>query len=772
MSALLPNFGDNDGRLPTGGDTYGEDDNSNSRIPTVELGQYSGFHSDTGTDSLDMHMDFDRNFSPEETEIHNAGYEGDEVESERVDIVPISQIDLFCTNMYKYFLGRGFRNIIVTQVVNLLLVTFLVFFCIWLFSCVNFDLLMSITEQNPTKVHHISEIINWSGLAHMHWYIIVCLILFCAFFVWKVIRIVYDIQKMKEMQKFYNDHLNITDFEIATIRWQKVVEKLQLLQSEHQFYLGKDSFTLHNVANHILKKENYLVAMFNKGIFDFNIPYINIPFFTKTMEWNLQHSIINYLFDDRMKLKKEFLDYHNRETLAKGLQKRITLMAVLNLVLSPFLGLFLLFWGVFERGQEFYKTPSKMTNRRWSHLAKWKFREFNELPHVFYERMKLSGKYADDYLKQFPNYWASDIAKLFAFVLSTFLFVLFVGMLFNDFILFNLELGGNRSVFWWMGILSTVLLVLRGFIKDSFIFYPEKKLKKVAEFIHYIPDDWVENASQFSVRSKFLGYYEYRIWVMLKEILGIIINPILMLVRFRNETLQIVDFVRDYTLSHPELGYVCKFSVFELGLNPMMNSQRLSQLHTHCNEKKMEKSMFYFNRNSSNASNASTASNANSEPTSSDSNELFSKPVSQMHTAITTSTPQQSFLETSVFGLNSQMMLPNDSLMQGTLQNLNNAAFAPTVRPVHQGLANSTMQNQQRLLQSQFVTRNRNTGNAGNGQQSVFLPSVLVRPSQPQEQQIAFNSGTLINDIEAQLEAEENDSVTEVNMLDMFLGKK
>jgi hypothetical protein len=254
---------------------------------------------------------------------------------------------------------------------------------------------------------------------------------------------------------------------------------------------------------------------------------------------------------------------------------------------------------------------------------------------------------------------------------------------------------------------------------------------------------------------------------MFKEILGIVINPILMLVRFRNETLQIVDFVRDYTLSHPELGYVCKFSVFELGLNPMMNSQRLSQLHTHCNEKKMEKSMFYFNRN---------ASNGGGEPTSSDSNELFSKPVSQMsmmHTTTstgTTMTPQQSFLETSVFGSNTQM-IPTDSLMQGTLQNLNNAAFAPTIRPTthhHQGLANSTIQNQQRLLQqSQFVSRNRNPG-----QQSVFLPSVLVRPSQPQEQQIAFNSGTLINDIEAQLEAEENDSIADVNMLDMFLGKK
>jgi len=707
-------------------------------------------------DSLEVHMDFDDDQTDQPDGQIVDGYE-----NTTIDVVSVAQSDLFLINMYKYFLGKGYRNIIVTQVVNLLLVTFLVMFSIWLFSCVNFGLVMSISE-NSTNVRVLNDVVDWSALGHMHWYLVVCLVLFCGFFVWKVVKIVYDVQKMKEMQRFYNDDLQISDFELATIRWQKVVDQLHTLQEQHHFYLGKDTFTAHNVANHILKKENYLVAMFNKDLFDFTIPYVNISFFTKTMEWNLQHAVVNYLFDDRMKLKKEFMDYNSREQLANGLQKRLTLMAVLNLVFAPFLGLFLLFWGVFERGQEFYKTPTKLTSRRFSHLAKWKFREFNELPHVFYERMKLSHKYADDYLQQFPNYYVSDIAKLVAFILSTWLFVLFVAMIFNDFILFNLELGFNRSVFWWMGILSTVLLLVRGLIKDTFIFFPEKKLKKVADYIHYIPDEWLEKASHYSVRSQFLALYEYRLWVMLKEILGIIVNPLLMLVRFRKDTLQIVDFVRDYTLAHPELGHVCKFSVFEVGPENMMHSQRLSHLHSQCNQKKLEKSMYYFNQ-----------------------------PVKE-----TRIDAQSSLLDMSVFGANPPLSgfdiavagtqvgaQNNRNTLQETLQNFNDLSFAPSAAPTTIASSQFVIANVPQLYQRRPpTTMTGTTGTVANAvttattnpttttNQSTFLPSVLIKPHQPQELQ-TFGSGNLLRDIEAQMEHSADDNA-QPTMMDLFFGTK
>jgi hypothetical protein len=285
-------------------------------------------------------------------------------------------------------------------------------------------------------------------------------------------------------------------------------------------------------------------------------------------------------------------------------------------------------------------------------------------------------------------------------------------MFFNDIILFNLELSADKSVFWWMGVLSTALLVVRGFIKESYIFYPEKKLKKVAEYIHYIPEDWVENASRFRVKHRFLQLYEYRVFVMFKELFGIVINPIMMLTRLRNDSLDIVDFVRDYTMQHPELGNVCKFSVFEFSDDPMMNSQRLTRLGGALRQNKLEKSMFYFKQN--------------------------------------TFTPQASLIDTSLFVNTSSR---NTNQMNTTLQNINDLSFAPTAKT-------SGPSQQSAFLQEQNDTMNRS--------QSVFLPPQLtVASNNP-----TYNSGHLVNDLEKQEEQENEKSGDNLTMMDVFVGKK
>jgi autophagy-related protein 9 len=49
------------------------------------------------------------------------------------------------------------------------------------------------------------------------------------------------------------------------------------------------------------------------------------------------------------------------------------------LLLSPFYITFMVFYFVLRNAEEFYHNPTSMTYRRWSNLAKWNFREFNEV---------------------------------------------------------------------------------------------------------------------------------------------------------------------------------------------------------------------------------------------------------------------------------------------------------------------------------------------------------------------------------------------------------
>ena len=65
-------------------------------------------------------------------------------------------------------------------------------------------------------------------------------------------------------------------------------------------------------------------------------------------------------------------------------------MAVVNLLLAPFVLVFLLIYFFMRNAEKFYHQPSSAGSRRWSSLAAWRLREFNELPHYLNHRCALT----------------------------------------------------------------------------------------------------------------------------------------------------------------------------------------------------------------------------------------------------------------------------------------------------------------------------------------------------------------------------------------------
>lgn len=53
--------------------------------------------------------------------------------------------------------------------------------------------------------------------------------------------------------------------------------------------------------------------------------------------------------------------------------------------------------------KEYHKNPSSLSGRKYTPFAEWKFREFNELPHLFARRLAESYPTASMYIGQFPN---------------------------------------------------------------------------------------------------------------------------------------------------------------------------------------------------------------------------------------------------------------------------------------------------------------------------------------------------------------------------------
>jgi len=196
-----------------------------------------------------------------------------------------------------------------------------------------------------------------------------------------------------------------------------------------------------------MRQENFLIALFNKELLDLRVPLQRSwpaeegkgRTLTRALEWNLQFCLMEYLFDRRGRVRKVFLKSKNRAALIDGCvigkshpitglvvdgdmqtQKTFHLhgnterhVRAVHRGIPAYVFLLPIFRSTFFllssfgnshcEEQESYKNPSSISGRAYTPFAQWKFREFNELPHLFERRLKESYPIANMYMNQFPN---------------------------------------------------------------------------------------------------------------------------------------------------------------------------------------------------------------------------------------------------------------------------------------------------------------------------------------------------------------------------------
>jgi hypothetical protein len=78
------------------------------------------------------------------------------------------------------------------------------------------------------------------------------------------------------------------------------------------------------------------------------------------------------------------------------------------------------------------RTLAYLGPRKWSPLALWKFREFNELPEIFDSRMNKALEPANKYLAIFRNPLLTIIGKCAAYISGAFVATLLLASLFEE----------------------------------------------------------------------------------------------------------------------------------------------------------------------------------------------------------------------------------------------------------------------------------------------------------------------------------------------------
>lgn len=485
--------------------------------------------------------------------------------------VNVTDLDNFLLDVYNYYLCHGFWSMLLMRFFNLITVAFVVGFSLFLTQCIDYQGIKGSTKMSDILIPRCASKMGFVPNA----------LLWISSFVWlwNLVLSVFDIFRLRQMHDFYLHLLGIPETEIQSISWQEVVSRLMALRDSNPTitstskrpggYLrsqDKQRMDAHDIASRLMRRENYMIAMMNKDLLDLTLP---IPFlrnrklFTRTLEWNIELCIMDFVFNHKGQVRPLFLKDTHRKSLSDALRKRFITMGIVSLVFAPFLAGFALTKHFFQNFNEYQKNPAQIGSREYTRFAQWKFREFNELYHLFQRRVNMSYPFATRYLNQFPKDKTIQTAKFVSLVSGAVVSVLGLATVLDQENFLNFEVTPGRTTIFYIGVFGSIWAVARGLLPDDNMVYDTAfSIQEVIEFTHYVPAHWEGRLHTVEVKDEFSQFYQMKVVVFLEEVLSMIFTPFVLWFSLPKCSERIIDFFREFTVHVDGIGYVCSFAEF------------------------------------------------------------------------------------------------------------------------------------------------------------------------------------------------------------------
>lgn len=477
----------------------------------------------------------------------------------------VDNLDVFLQDVYQYFAEKGFWCINLKRAINLLTVLFVVCFAEYLTHCIDYSQLRGATALAQIRRQ---QCMTTAGIGHK-----LALWLFAIFWFAKLFQYAYDVRRLWELKEFYTHLLRIGENEIQTISWSQIVHRIVQLGDSNLAVAGRAEnaqgqrrkLDAHGIVNRIMRQENFLITMYTKDIFDLKVylPFIGeYQFLSKSIEWCINLCVMDYVFNERGQVRPAFLNRLLRKELSDGLARRFQFAAIMSVIFAPVAVIYMSIYYFFRYFNEYRRDPGSIGSRRYTPLAEWKLRELNELYHLFRRRLNISVPTAMNYLSQFPKEKTEITLRFIMFVCGAFASVLGIVSIYDPELL-ALEITPGKTVLFYIGVFGSIIAVCRGMeSEEASVFEPEGAMRQIIEFTHYMPDDWEGKLHTEKVKRDFCLLYDLRVNIVLRELLSIVLNPLILWYNLPKCSTKIVDFFREFSVHVDGLGHVCSFAVF------------------------------------------------------------------------------------------------------------------------------------------------------------------------------------------------------------------
>ena len=483
-----------------------------------------------------------------------------------------SNLDAFLLEVYEYYVEHGVWSILLSRGISLLTEAFVFGFAMFLSTCIDYS---QVSHGKST-----ADILIPKCMTKASWFKNAALFVFIIYWLTRLAQHVRSARRLFQMHNFYLYVLGINDHDLQTVSWVRVVEGLVKIQNanvatanaapKNRGYIGyvgaQQRINAESIANRLLRKDNYYVALYNKDILDFTLPLPFVgtrQFYSKSLEWCIDFCLTNFIFDEQGSIRPFCLEVKNRGALVTALCRRLQFAALTSVLIAPFNILRFCIMFFFRYYTEFTRNPSRISARTFTPFAEWKIREFNELDHLFQRRLRQAYPFANDYLKQFPKDKTDQICRFIALVSGAFAAVLGLLVLWDYEFSLGFEITPGKTALFWLTAMIGVFTFAHGSLPDeNEVHDPVLHLKEVLMFTHYMPAYWKDRLHSNEVRDEFSAMYQMKVLIFVEEILSLIVAPWILLRNATNRTERIIDFFREQTVHVDGIGYQCNFAVF------------------------------------------------------------------------------------------------------------------------------------------------------------------------------------------------------------------
>mmetsp|Transcript_9901 Transcript_9901/g.16301 ORF Transcript_9901/g.16301 Transcript_9901/m.16301 type:complete len:1086 (-) Transcript_9901:92-3349(-) len=522
----------------------------------------------------------------------------------QIEIYSVKEADKFFHRMYSYYVAKGIGAILLSEFCSIVSLGFTIIFSVFLLGFVNWQTLLDCHDEESCHEGNQHLIRNpFHQPSSMYsFFLMVYGILLAAVWIWKCMKSVETVCDSLDMSNFYSEKLGLKLVDLQYMQWYEVLERLISIHNHGLCRIGpKGTITVHDVALYVMRNENYLIGLINKNTLDLVVPWWISPFasdelfLTQSLEWSLSFCIMDYMYDDGFELSAEFLND------VAGLQWRFQVVGLIHFLLLPFMLIFMAMNFFLHNAQQFHSSRAYLGPRQWTPLALWKFREFNELPHIFEERINKSYASANEYIATFHNPYMAITARCMTYIAGSFVATLLLVSVLSDGALLYIHIA-DYNLLWYLGIFSACYAGARSLVPDE---TKESQscanlLQTMCSHTHYFPCHWEDRANSVEVKDEMCNLFQYKIQIFLIEVLSVVLTPAVLCFSLPPCAHSILNFIRDHSKCIDGIGAVCDYSLFNVAEygdeNFCTENSGILDKSQRPNDGKLEKSMLNFHQ--------------------------------------------------------------------------------------------------------------------------------------------------------------------------------